>query len=141
MTDLASVSLNIAAGDSVKFELYGDIFNNTGGNRTYEVAIVIGSKTVVVQGSAVIATANIVAVQMVGFAVVRSTSVLRLFVQARLNPATPDGTSVTDITRLTWSFSTSDFTGPQTCKIQIRATAAGVTNTITCGTSITHLKP
>ena len=125
LTDVASQALTIATGDVIKFEAQGYIFNNTSGNRTYSLAVVIGSTALTVTGSAVIATGAIVPVRIFGTISVLSTVFTLLYAEAVLNPAAATDTPSTAIVRNAWSNNASDFTGSQTVKLQVKSDAAG----------------
>lgn len=134
LTDFASQTIQIAVGDVIYFEAFGKLTNSSGGSRTYELAIVIGGKTVLSQAVTGIANNGIVAVFLFGWVTIVSASESQWVVVGRLTPVSTDNVAVTDIVRSTWSSdTTNNYTGLQTVKIQVRQTTAGASSTLTGG--------
>jgi hypothetical protein len=125
LTDVITKSLTVTVGDTIEFELFGYIYNNTGGARTFTLAIVLGSKTLEISGTASSATSTITPVWIRGRAGVHSTSLSYFSAIASVQTSTADGVSVTDIIRSAWTNTVSDLSGSQTAKIQVRSATAG----------------
>lgn len=140
LLDVFSGNFDIAAGDTIRIEIFGDIFNNTGGARTFSVAVAIGAEVIEMTGAGNVSNATISVVQALAYIQVKTAAIMRMQLAGRISPANPDVTPVTDVPRSVWGFSTSDFTGTQTIKIQVKASVAGASSTFTAGYRILHLK-
>lgn len=128
---VASVSLQINPGDTIRFELFGSIANSTSGNRTYTLGIGIsGVAGTSVTGSAVVATGTNTPVHIIGYMGCHSTSLVYASALASLNPVGAAGASVTSIPRVSWNTQAVDITGIQTCSIVVHSDAAGNGSTL-----------
>lgn len=125
LTDVITKSLTVTVGDTIEYEMFGYIYNNTGGSRTWTLAIVLGSKTLEVAGGTASSTTTITPVWIRGRVGVHSTSLSYLTASAILNPSSADGVSGVSVIRSSWSNTVSDLSGTQTAKIQVRSGTAG----------------
>lgn len=136
-TDMGAATLTDAFADAstralIKVELAGDLFNNTGGARTYTFNLVIGSKVLPISGAATVANVTISAVHIVCFIHIFTNGNMRMQCHGRINPATADGTPVTDTMRSSWTFdNVVDYRGSQTVKLQVFASASGASSSFT----------
>jgi hypothetical protein len=116
--------LTIAAGDTIRFEMFGYVRNNTGATQTIRLAIGVGSLDLEVAGSATVATATDTPVFVRGYIGVVSSGQTYVSAEASMNPVAGAGATATGIRRNAWQQSTSDFTGAHTVRIAGRGSTS-----------------
>ncbi len=130
-TIVASATIVIAAGDTIRFEFFGSINNAVGSNRTYTLGLgVSGTAGTSVTGSAVVASGTDTPVHMIGYMGIRSTSLVYSSAVGSFNPVGTAGTSVTPIVRNSWNTQAVDITGSQVCSIVVHSDGAGAGSTL-----------
>jgi hypothetical protein len=129
LVTIASAALVLEVGDTIRFEMYGYVRNNTGASQRVNLAIgIVSGVELTVSGSADVATATDTPVFIRGYVGVVSTAQVYLSAEAGMDPVSSAGSAVSTVMRGAWQQSTSDFTGAQTVRIAGRGstTASGL---------------
>lgn len=121
-----SSSLDLAAGDTVRMELFGYVRNTTGGTRTLTLGVRVDSTQLLeISGSTTIANNSDTPVHLIAYFGIRSTSSAYVMGHGTMNGASTANASITPIVRSAWNSSSSDWTGSHTVHVTGRGSAAG----------------
>jgi len=127
---VASVSLQIRPGDTIRYELFGNITNTTGGNRNYTLGIGISGVAGASFSGGLVATASNIPVHIIGYMGCHSTSLIYVSAMGETAPIGAAGTAITGVPRAVWNTQAIDITGIQTCSITVHSDAAGNGSTL-----------
>lgn len=125
LVPVVSKQFDCAVGDVIEYTAYAVLRNQSGASSTLTIGASLGSKNLVITGSASVATNTGVPVYMMASFAILSDSLLGCSIRGVLNPVSTAGSSVTTVTRFAWSVSTGDFRGTQTASILVQGSALG----------------
>lgn len=134
-TTIASQAITLAAGKGLLIECSGLVLNNSGGARTYTIALDIGGTLVEISDGATVGASatNHSPLDFLGGISVQSSSLTYLWARSiRFGPsAANSATTMAGLSSIrgTWNSSASDFTGAQTIIVKIKSSAVTATQT------------
>ena len=127
-SDIFNGAVALGIGDTLVMEVYGVITNSTGGTRTYTVLMVLGAKTITFTASTTVASAGITAVKIRIEIILMATNLTFWIMKGRINPSAAADAMATDVERTVFATDTVNYSGLQTAKIQVAATASGASS-------------
>jgi len=125
---IATVSLTVAVGDTIKGQMHGRISNTSGATKTYTLKIDIGGTILAISGSTTLANNTLAAVYGEFTIEVISNALLIISGVISITPVSATGATVTGVLRQAWSTPAVNETGTQTVLLGIISSGTGTQN-------------
>jgi hypothetical protein len=134
--ELCNKTVTITAGDSIEFEIHGQILNNSAATRTYTFDMTVGLLTMTIVDGATVgfSATNRAPFVLRGKVTVKNSSTAAGLIElqrATTGAANTGLNSAVAQFRQSWQTSVSDLTGSNPCRVRVNSSATAATQTMT----------